>query len=399
MPVLIANRTSSVLPELWFGIDQERINGGLRASLTSTPHDLTYKCIRTTSTGKPKAFTTSNAIVEPATFSILAAGSEDAVVLTVSNGKADIRSGSPNDCLFILSALPEQWEQFFKQTPLLHDAQVGPTPEDTSTELEQDAITGHYVYLKDFPIWGRCKVFYETSGEGPTRIVFLHTTGSDGRQYHGVLNDERKSFPYSNYWPGQHTNTEDSYVGCVAAFIKKLGLKKPIVCGASMAGQVGLPIAVRADEVGAGGTIPLQGSDYLNMDRQWNNDRSPYVNQSLYMMSPPAPLVDRQPTWHLYSAQAYGIFHGDLDFYFGGWDGRSRMKDIDTQKCPAFMLTGEYDWSNTPSMSQATCDKMCGGKHKAKKGLCHFPATENPKAFVCYLVEAIDHIQNARSSD
>lgn len=48
------------------------------------------------------------------------------------------------------------------------------------------------------------------------------------------------------------------------------------------------------------------------------------------------------PTRHLYSAQAYGIFHGDLDFYFGGWDGRSRMKDIDTKKCPVYMLTGEY---------------------------------------------------------
>lgn len=35
----------------------------------------------------------------------------------------------------------------------------------------------------------------------------------------------------------------------------------------------------RSDEVGADGTVPLQGSDYLNMDKQWY-DRSPYVNQS-----------------------------------------------------------------------------------------------------------------------
>lgn len=124
--------------------------------------------------------------------------------------------------------------------------------------------------------------------------------------------------------PGKHTNTEDSYVGFISAFLKKLGLKKAIVCGASMAGQVCLAVAARNSEVGAIGTIPLQGSDYLNMDRQWN-DRSPFVNQSLYnpewiygMMSPTAPLINRQLIWHLYSAQAYGIFHGDLDFYFGG---------------------------------------------------------------------------------
>lgn len=55
-----------------------------------------------------------------------------------------------------------------------------------------------------------------------------------------------------------HTNTEDAYVGCIAALVKKLGLEKPIICGASMAGQICLAVAARCDEVGAAGTIPLQ---------------------------------------------------------------------------------------------------------------------------------------------
>jgi pimeloyl-ACP methyl ester carboxylesterase len=196
--------------------------------------------------------------------------------------------------------------------------------------------------------------------------------------------------PPTNTLPGVHTNTEDGYVGFIAAAIKKLGLKNAIVCGASMAGQVCLAVAARNKEVGSMGTIPLQGSDYLNMDRQWH-DRSPYVNQALFnpewiygMMSPTAPLVNRQLIWHMYSAQAYGIFHGDLDFYFGGWDGRDRMDKIDTKTCPVYMLTGEYDWSNTPEMSQKTADKIPGGKCMAMKGLGHFPATENPRVFVDY---------------
>ena len=142
-----------------------------------------------------------------------------------------------------------------------------------------------------------------------------------------------------------------------------------------------LAAAIRYKEVGCGGTIPLQGSDYLNMTRQWH-DRSPLVNQSLFnpewiygMMSPTAPPSNKALIWHLYSAQAYGIFHGDLDFYFGGWDGRSRMKDIDTNACPVYMLTGEYDWSNTPAMSAATAEKIKGGMHKSMPGLGHFPAT------------------------
>ena len=213
---------------------------------------------------------------------------------------------------------------------LLHDPYAGPTPEDTQDEIDEDAITGRYVTLRDIPIWGTAKVYYETSGNGAVPIVFLHTAGSDGRQYNGVLNDKRmlerctmysldlpahgKSFPYEGYFPGNHTNTEESYVGCIAAFIKKLKLDKPIVCGASMAGQVSLACAIHADKIGCGGTVPLQGSDYLDMERAWG-DRSPYVNQALWnpewiygMMSPTAPLVNRQFIWHLYSAQAYGMF-------------------------------------------------------------------------------------------
>lgn len=60
------------------------------------------------------------------------------------------------------------------------------------------------------------------------------------------------------------------------------------------------------------------------------------------------------------------------------------MSTIDTKKCPVYMLTGEYDWSNTPAMGQETCDKIPGGMHKAMKGVGHFPATENPGVFVGY---------------
>lgn len=91
------------------------------------------------------------------------------------------------------------------------------------------------------------------------------------------------------------------------------------------------------------------------------------------------------------------MFHGDLDFYFGGWDGRTRVANIDTNACPVFMLTGEYDWSNTPEMSQKTADKIPGAKHKAMPDLGHFPATENPAKFVPHLLEAIEHIQQVRS--
>lgn len=405
-----------------------------------------------------QAFVNTPEITTPITFGIKAAGSDNSILFTIKPKQGVATTGSYQKALFTLSALPEQWEEFFKLVPampyqsywgmfgmnikqkgieilgdqlafnkythfwrraleILHDAHCGPMPEDKQPEVDEDHIVGRYVYITA-PIWGRCKVFYEQSGEGKQDIVFCHTAGSDSRQYHGVMNHPEmrktcnmiafdlpghgRSFPSTAYFPGAHTNTEDAYVGAIAAIVRALKLNKPIVCGASMAGQVCLAVAIRADEVGASGTIPLQGSDHLEMERQFH-DRSPNVNQSLYnpewiygMMCPTAPLVNRQLIWHLYSAQAYGIFHGDLDFYFGGWDGRSRVGKINTKKCPVFMLTGEYDWSNTPEMAQKTCDKIPGAKHKAMPELGHFPATENPAKFVPHLLEAIEHVQKTR---
>lgn len=407
-----------------------------------------------------KAFVTSNAIDKATTFGIKSSGSDNTLLITVTNGSAKASTGSSKDASFILSALPEQWEQHFKDVPaapyqsylgmlgtnikqkgvevlgdhtamaqwmhvwrrvleLTHDAQCGPIKQDEQQpEPERDFLTGRYIYL-DAPVWGRSKVFYEYSGEGKQQIVFLHTAGSDGRQYHGVMNDARmrkrctmyafdlpghgRSFPSKSLPYGAYTNTEDSYVGIITAFVKGLGLRRPIICGASMAGQGCLAVAVRHKEVGAGGTIPLSGTEYLESERSWN-DRSPYVNQSLAnaesiygMIAPTTPLANKQLLWHLFSAQAYGIFHGDLDFNYGGWDGRSRVASIDTQSCPVYMLTGEYDWSNTPEIAQKTAEKIPGAVHKSMPDLGHFPATENPQKFIPYLLEAVDHIQKIRS--
>ena len=70
------------------------------------------------SDGQLKAFTTSDAITSSATFGIKAAGSNNAILVTVSNGSIELRSGDTKDAVFTLSALPEQWQEFFKQTPV-----------------------------------------------------------------------------------------------------------------------------------------------------------------------------------------------------------------------------------------------------------------------------------------
>lgn len=260
-----------------------------------------------------KAFTTSNAIDKPVTFGITSGASDNTLLFTVNNGSVKASTGSSKDALFTLSALPEQWEKHFQKVPempyqsfwgmygmnikqkgvqvhgdqtafaqwahvwrrvleLAHEAHCGPIKQDEQTEPERDYLSGRYTYL-EAPGWGRCKIFYEYSGEGKQPIVFLHTAGSDSRQYHGVMNDVRmrkKCTMYAFDLPGHgrsfppknsiaYTNTEDSYVGIIAAFVKDLSLRRPIICGASMAGQVCLAVAIRHKEIGVAGTIPLQG--------------------------------------------------------------------------------------------------------------------------------------------
>ncbi|KAI5474790.1 hypothetical protein MNV49_002480 [Pseudohyphozyma bogoriensis] len=256
----------------------------------------------------------------------------------------------------------------------IHRILTGPSvAEEADPEPEEDAIVGRYVNL-DLPKWGgRCKV----SGTGDHDILFLHTAGSDGRQYHGVMNDPRmlsrirmtifdlpghgRSFPPPGYHPGQHYNSEDRYIEVIGAIIRALDLKKTIVCGASM--------------------------DHL-------------VNQSLFcseftggMMAPRSPAENKRLVWHIYSAQAYGMYSGDLDFYFGGFDYRGRVEQINTAHIPVAMLTGEMDFSCRPEMSLATAAKIDGAWIKIMPDLGHFPATESPKKFTTHLLEALDHVE------
>jgi pimeloyl-ACP methyl ester carboxylesterase len=60
----------------------------------------------------------------------------------------------------------------------------------------------------------------------------------------------------------------------------------------------------------------------------------------------------------------------------------TRVASIDVKKCPIYFLTGEFDWSTTPQMSEATAKKIKGAKFKATEGVGHFPATESPARFV-----------------
>jgi len=109
-------------------------------------------------------------------------------------------------------------------------------------------------------------------------------------------------------------------------------------------------------------------------------------------MAPQSPPERAREVWWEYSQGGYGVFWGDIRFYGREWDMRERIGRIDTKKCPVIMLTGEYDYSCTPAMSEAVAAEIPGSRLTIMKGMGHFPMIENYPAFRPHLLAALDHV-------
>lgn len=284
---------------------------------------------------------------------------------------------------------------------------------------EEDTLIGRYTWL-DIEGWGKSKIFWETSGAGPQNVLFLHTAGADSRQYHSLMNNKMlqerftmyafdlpghgRSSPGEHQHPQGHHTTEERYIDAITKVIEKLELTKVIVCGASMAGHVCLAVAMRAPEMGVSGVIPCEACDHLTF-HQPKYELAGDLNEAIInpervsgMIAPSSPPYYKRQIWWTYSSQGIQMFTGDLNFYFKGWDGRGRIETINTNICPVYMLTGEYDYSCTPADSAATAAKIPGAVFETMKGLGHFPATENPAQFIPYFLKGVNHIQSKHTN-
>lgn len=385
---------------------------------------------------------------------------QNSIVVGVDHGRAGLDIGPAHAGTFGISARPEDWEQFFatklvrpyqsywgmlrvlgqedglevlgdqrafaknarvwrivldRARDALHGKQVkAALAEPPSDEVcDEDAVTGKYIWF-DMAEYGKVKIFYEYAGSGPTTILFLHTAGSDSRQYHSLMNNKQMQARCTMYafdLPAHgrsslgskqaaqgYALTEEAYLESIGQVIKRLKLQNVVVCGASMAGHVCLAAAIKARELGIVGSIPCEGCDHLAFTQpiyETDGLDSSLLNPERVcgMCSPTSPEYFKRQIWWQYSSQGYGIFPGDLKFYFRGWDGRGRVEKIDTKSCPVYMLTGEYDYSCTTEASRATADKIPGAKFKAMTGLGHFPLTEDPDAVLPYLSRALDFIE------
>lgn len=207
-----------------------------------------------------------------------------------------------------------------------------------------------------------------------------------------------KSDPPKNreWWQEEYTLTADYYVAFINAFCEALELEDPIFMGSSFGGQVALQLAYRhPDRYRA--VIPVEAADYSpGFYLDWW--RHPHANAAQVcasgvwdLMAPQSPDHDRWATWFYYT-QGSEAFKGDLYFYSVDHDLRGKLQEIDGERCPVVILTGEYDYLTTPEDSQRTADQITGAEFIEMKGIGHFPMSENYPVFKEYLQQALGKI-------
>lgn len=298
------------------------------------------------------------------------------------DGAFAVSSASSSDQVFTLMAPEEAWHKFFSKLPpppyqsfwgmmrvlgengnvrvegesaifarnarvwrlvldrihdVLHGRSHRPFTIDFDNETDQDSIVGRYVWI-DSEHFGKCKIFYESSGKGSQTVLLMHTAGADSRQYHALMSMKElqsrftmiafdmpghgRSSPGSRIVPQGYRLTEASYVDTIKSIIAKLQIRGCILSGASMAGHICLAVALRAAELGVIGVIPCEACDHVSSAgtlygvASANNEAILNAEIVTGLAGPQTSVANQRMIWWGYSSQAAGIFAGDLLFYF-----------------------------------------------------------------------------------
>jgi pimeloyl-ACP methyl ester carboxylesterase len=275
-----------------------------------------------------------------------------------------------------------------------------------------EAVTGRYLHLMLDGLPHR--LYVEEAGVG-VPLILLHTAGSDGRQWRGLMNDAAvtryfrciafdmpwhgKSSPPEGFSPGSYRLTTAGYTGMVMAVAAALRLERPVVMGCSIGGRIVLDLAAEhADRLR--GVIGLQSSAFVApyYDVAWLDHPEVHGGEVCAaivsgLVGPAAPEAGRAETlWH-YRQGGPGVFRGDLHFYKDEGDLRPKLARIDTARCPVHLLTGDYDYSCRPEDTLATAAAIPGAEAAIMPGLGHFPMSEDWPALRGHLLPILERLR------
>jgi pimeloyl-ACP methyl ester carboxylesterase len=280
-----------------------------------------------------------------------------------------------------------------------------------------EPVVGRYLSVS---IEGRpCRIYFEEAGSG-LPLVCLHTAGADSRQWRHILNDAEitsryrviafdlpwhgKSNPPDDWDGSEYRLTTATYTATIRSFCNALSLECPVVMGCSIGGRIVLHLASEhASEFraligleAAAHQEPWYDTDWLNRPDVHGGEVCAALVSGL--LAPNGPTQARQETlWH-YKQGGPGVFKGDLYFYRVDSDSRSQVSRIDTDLCPLYLLTGEYDFSCSPDDTKRTADMIKGVQAVTMERLGHFPMIENPEQFRRYILPVLDRIWKDESA-
>jgi len=274
-----------------------------------------------------------------------------------------------------------------------------------------EPIVGRYLSVD---IGGKpCRVYFEEAGEG-IPLVCLHTAGADSRQYRHMMCDaditsryrviafdmpwHGKSYPPPGWQDEEYRLSTERYVETVMAFCQALALDRPALIGCSIGGRIVLQLAHQhADHFRA--LIGVEAADFQQpwYDTSWLHRGDVHGGEVCAalvsgLVAPQSPAVHRHETLWQYMQGGPGVFRGDLYFYRVDGDLRGRLDGIRTDRCPLFLLTGEYDFSCTPEDTLRTAAGIPGAQVTIMRELGHFPMSENPQQFRGYIMPVLDAI-------
>jgi pimeloyl-ACP methyl ester carboxylesterase len=278
---------------------------------------------------------------------------------------------------------------------------------------EYEPIVGRYLKLD---LGGRAhRLYVEEAGQG-IPLVCLHTAGADNRQWRHLLNDAEitrhfrvlafdmpwhgKSLPPVGWQDEEYRLTTQGYIDLILAFVRALDLERPVVLGCSIGGKIVLELA-RLHAATFRALIGLESADY---QAPWYDDTGWLHRPDVHggevagammsgLIAPQSPSETRWDTLWMYMMGGPGVFKGDLFFYRADGDFRDRVSQIDTSKCPLYLLTGEYDFSCTPEDTERTAAKIKGARVTVMREIGHFPMSENPAQFRRYILPVLEEIR------
>lgn len=277
-----------------------------------------------------------------------------------------------------------------------------------------DSPVGRYVHLD---IEGQdYRIYFEEAGSG-IPMLLQHTAGAHGAQWRHLfecreITDHFRLIAYDlpfhgkslppvgpKWWAEEYRLTASFARALPVTLARTLGLHRPVFMGCSVGGLLALDLARHHPDLFSA-VISLEGALKIeaaisDLGRLWHPQVSNEYKGRLMngLMSPTSPEAYRKETSQVYASGWPPAFLGDLHYYVEDYDLREEASKIDTNRVAVHILSGEYDASGTMERGQAAQAAIVGSTWAGMTDVGHFPMSENPEAFLEYLLPILEKVR------